>query len=874
MNKKILSLLLSVFLLLSLALPAMAAETEAPEARRIRIVNLKNLEKLAENCRLDSYSENLVVSLEADLDLNGRAFAGIPIFCGRFEGNGHTIRGLYLTKEGSQQGFFRYLTESAVVHDLHLQGEIQPEGSAGNVGGFAGENAGKIRGCSFSGTVSGKEYIGGIAGTNTVTGIIEDCRVSGSVFGGHFVGGMAGQNLGTIRSCENSAAINETSWQNELEFSEMTLDSVFHSEAANTVTDVGGIAGRSSGVIRACTNLANVGYLSMGYNIGGIAGTQSGSILDCENRGEIFGRKEVGGIVGQMEPASVVKFEEDAFQILERQLKGIEQAVNSASSNLEGAGENILRRMGGMYPLIRNAQDAVNTLIPDPEKPELPDQDTLQAARNTIGSSLTGMAEVMEGVGYTAYSALGKVSTNLISITKQIDAMRTTLGNASETLGGSVVDRSDEDTELDLSGKVAGCSNDANIRADMNCGGIAGAIAMENDLDVEEDWQVFGENSLNFESEIRAVIRNCENRGVISVGKQNAGGIVGLQSLGLVKKSLNTGKLDAENADYVGGISGLSLGFIRSSYAKGEIWGDTCLGGIAGSASIATDNYALVHFESGTEKIGAILGKREENQTEEENPISSNYYLAVHKDPGAIDGISYNGQAQPLTEDVFFQLENIPEVFRNVTVTFRYGNGMDRKYTVDFGTSFPKEWIPPIPPKEGRQSYWKGMEAADLSAVFFDRVFEQAYTTQTSVLESPLTRNEIPLLFVQGIFSEDAILDVQQTDSEISLESGEKLLEIWQFRTSEPDRQSRIRLQLPETADPEAIRILIRQSDGTWRTENGHVLGRYAVASLISGDDAIAVVQTGTIPWLPILAAAGLIVLAGIFLIRKRKTKE
>jgi LPXTG-motif cell wall-anchored protein len=46
------------------------------------------------------------------------------------------------------------------------------------------------------------------------------------------------------------------------------------------------------------------------------------------------------------------------------------------------------------------------------------------------------------------------------------------------------------------------------------------------------------------------------------------------------------------------------------------------------------------------------------------------------------------------------------------------------------------------------------------------------------------------------------------------------------------------------------------------------------VAPLISGDDAIAVVQTGTIPWLPILAAAGLIVLAGIFLIRKRKTKE
>ena len=87
---------------------------------------------------------------------------------------------------------------------------------------------------------------------------------------------------------------------------------------------------------------------------------------------------------------------------------------------------------------------------------------------------------------------------------------------------------------------------------------------------MEEDWSIRGENSLNFESELRAVILDCDNSGIIAAGKQNAGGIVGFQSLGLVKTSRNSGKLDAENADYVGGISGRSMGFIRNCFANCE----------------------------------------------------------------------------------------------------------------------------------------------------------------------------------------------------------------------------------------------------------------------------------------------------------------
>ena len=873
MNKKIIALLLSLLLVLSAALPVFADEPEeeaSSQTRRISIMNVKNLERLAENCRLDSYSKDLVVSLKTDLDLEGKDFAGIPIFCGRFEGNGHTIRGLDLTGEGSQQGFFRYLTDTAMVVDLKLEGTVQPAGSGSEVGGFAGKNSGLIRNCSFSGTVSGKEFIGGIVGLNTVSGTLENCSVSGSVYGDHFVGGIAGKNVGVIRGCANNALINETPQQNAVALTDITLQTVLQSEAANTVTDVGGIAGISSGFIRECINYARIGYPSMGYNIGGIAGTQSGTILVCENYGQVYGRKETGGIVGQMEPSSVMEFEEDVVQILTRQLDSMGKIVNQATSNLQGAGERIVSQVGDIYYYVNTVNDALESLIPTAENPGLPDEDTIQAARNSIGDSLVGMSKTVDRMNATANTALGTVSTNLHEINNQINVMRRTVGNVSETLGGSIEDLSDEDTELDFAGKVADCRNFAEVQADLNAGGIAGAIALENDLDMQEDWTVTGENSLNFESQIRAVILNCENTATVTVGKQNAGGIVGYQSLGLVKNCRNFGILDAAAADYVGGIAGRSTGYIRSSHANGEISGNVYMGGIAGAAAVATDCYSLVHLVGGVEKVGAILGDTEENFREVENPIMGNYYLPVQKDPGAIDGISYDGQAQFMREEGFFLLEGLPERFRQVVVTFLYANGAKREFTVDVGSTFPMEWVPPIPPKEDRQSYWKGLEEAELSGIFFDLTFHQEYTTQTTVLESELTRNDIPLMFVQGIFAADAGLTVEATDDRPGILDEGKHLESWSFVCTEPENQDQIRLQIPSEADPEKILVRIRDASGTWREEPCHMVGRYAVAALQPGDSAIALVQENTVPWLMISLAAVFIAGAGLYISKKK----
>lgn len=875
MRKRILGILLCLCLLLGAAGPAFAAETQEEVPRCVTISTVKKFLSFAESCRLDSYSRDLEVKLTADLDLSGVEFSGIPSFSGTFDGNGHTISGLDITSEGSTLGLFRYLTETAVVQNLTVQGRVAPEGSRSQVGGIAGSNAGTISGCTFEGEVSGGDNVGGLVGVNTVSGILENCRTQGIIHGNHFVGGMAGKNSGVIRSCTNRAEVNSTAQENTVSLSDITMESLINSESASTVTDIGGIAGNNSGVIRQCLNLGAVGYQHMGYNIGGIAGTQNGYILDCENRAQVLGRKEVGGIVGQMEPTALVEYEEDALQILQKQLSAMGSTVSRTAANVQSTGEAIYGQVGALYGQVVEASDAVGLLIPSQDNPELPDADTVQAARNALSGSLYGMEQTLQGMSTTTQSAVGTLSNNLHTLQSQVSAMSATLGNVSQTMGGSIEDVSDRDTAGDLNGKVEQCVNNGAVLGDLNVGGITGAIALENDLDPEDDWQIQGNNSLNFESQLRAVILNCENNAEVTAGKRCAGGIVGWQSLGLVKESQNTGSLEGGDGQYIGGISGQSTGYIRNCSAKCTLTGKSSVGGIAGSASIVTDCRSMVEL-SGAEKLGAVLGGTENNTDDEvENPIAGNYYLTVSKDLGGIDGISYDGLAQPLSEADFLSLENLPELFGNVKVTFLFADGSKRQFTVPSGGSLNASQLPAIPEKEGYTSRWEGLEEADLSNIVFNLSFEAQYIRHLATLQSDAQEDGMPVLLVQGDFTEEARVAIAELDTPPELAENQALVQGWTLSLTEPEGVTTGRLRLG--SDGETLSLLLRSGDGTWRQVETEADGSYLVFALTGGDDALALIREESASLL-VPTVAGALALALVLLalagFRKRQAKK
>ena len=339
---------------------------ETPQA--LIISDADGLIQLAEDCRTDSYSRGITVRISENIDLTGIEFNGIPTFGGVFDGAGHTISGFHLNTDGSYSGLFRYIQHGGEVKDLTLRGTVTPSASKSYVGAFAGSNSGTIVGCSFIGTVIGSENVGGIAGENRISGLISGCSAQGVVSGEHITGGICGNNFGTVMNCENNASINTSAAETTISIEDINTDDLFSADEPGSMTDAGGIAGVSTGIIQGCQNRGTVGYPHIGYNIGGIVGRQSGYLNNCENYGAIFGRKDVGGIAGQLEPYQSIDFEKDDVQRILDELdvlgdiadKLIED-IRGTSSNLAGETETLSYQLEN----IRRSADSVSKRAED-----------------------------------------------------------------------------------------------------------------------------------------------------------------------------------------------------------------------------------------------------------------------------------------------------------------------------------------------------------------------------------------------------------------------------------------------------------------------------------------------------------------------------
>lgn len=225
-------------------------------------------------------------------------------FNGIFDGGDFTISGLYIKYVAGDytgyKGLFREIDTEGEVKNLTVSGSISGyetvggiagdnegvisnchnkctvNGTRSNVGGIVGQNSGgSIENCDNTGAVSGAGILGGIVGSNVLTSSIENCHNTGTVSGsGSYIGGIVGDNNGTcsIKNCYNTGTISGKY--------------------------VGGIAGTNyeGNSIENCYNTGEVS--GTGNYAGGIAGNNMGSIKSCYNTGTVSGSDRVGGIAG------------------------------------------------------------------------------------------------------------------------------------------------------------------------------------------------------------------------------------------------------------------------------------------------------------------------------------------------------------------------------------------------------------------------------------------------------------------------------------------------------------------------------------------------------------------------------------------------
>lgn len=353
---KLCSVILSLLLLFTLCLsPVFAVQSSAV----IYIDSAQDLMDLSRACALDSWSRDKTVLLTCDVDLAGTGFTPIPTFGGLFDGQDHTISGLSLSGSGNVRGLFRYIQQQGTVRNLRVEGNILPIDRKDFIGGIAGNNQGTISNCSFHGTVSGKNSIGGLVGINEASGQIIGSAFSGSLTAEHYVGGIAGQNLGSIVQCRNSGSINTTEVKVSSSLEDINLDNLISTENTPAVTDVGGIAGFSSGVIQGCLNQGSIGYPHVGYNVGGIAGRQTGYLDSCTNEGTVLGRKDVGGIAGQLEPQLTLKYHETTLNRIWAELDTLETRINTLLDGASGSAHTLTDEISQLSASAGSIRDAV-----------------------------------------------------------------------------------------------------------------------------------------------------------------------------------------------------------------------------------------------------------------------------------------------------------------------------------------------------------------------------------------------------------------------------------------------------------------------------------------------------------------------------------
>ena len=745
--------------------PRTPINLERPETNYNKeVLHIRTVEDLiafSENCSLDTWSDHLPVVLDNDLSLSDVDFQPIPLFNGSFDGRGHSIFDVSLTDPLAPCGFFLETGMDGIVKNLAVTGVVVPGGDNNMTGGLVGLNRGCILNCSFSGTVAGKLETGGLVGRNEVTGIVTGSRSTASVSGLNQIGGICGVNYGTLISCDSSCYVNTESVDPSLQLDDIDTSSLlnfFHSlttETAGITTDSGGVCGYNEGFIEYCVSREAVGYSRLGYNVGGVAGRSKGYINGSRNEGAVYGRKDVGGIVGQAEPYIEVTQPTNLTGALSYRMYALHQSINDAVHDADILSNDISGQLNGLSGSLAPIEQAFRDL-------SITDPSSVTNLRTVIVDTVSGMAGQIQSMSASLGEGSGVLKQDLEAISNNLDALSGSALQTVDLLASSqnedlIVDESASATADAITlGKITDCRNVGDVTGETNVGGIAGVMALENALDPDFDL-TSTDAMLRKRFSYRSVVSRSVNDAAINAWYECAGGIVGKADIGYITNCAAYGSAGLEDGAYAGGIVGLSYGTVQSCVSRCRLNGTKYVGGILGNGYTATGkddqpsmtstSYALVEIEGRPQFSGAISGGAEGEYQE-------NYFVPAGF--AGLNKLSVYGKAEPILFSVFNSVVTLPEESKIFTLSFVVDGETVKKVNFEYGASFGRDVFPEVESRDGAYAVW---DRTDLTDLRFDTTVTAEYRRSETALGSELTReNGRPAVYVIGQFQEgDAI---------------------------------------------------------------------------------------------------------------------
>ena len=435
---------------------------------------------------------------------------------------------------------------TGTVTGSHSEGNVT--GTGDYVGGLVGRGAAIEASYHEGGDVTGQDSVGGLVGFGTTIG--NSYHDSGIVSGKNYVGGLAGYTTGTVTGSHSEGIVTGTgNYVGGLVGSTSSWVKNSHSEGNVTGQSfIGGLIGFAGGNVDSSSHVEG-DVTGTNYYVGGLVGSTSSWVKNSHSKGNVTGQSYVGGLIGIV--IGVIRSANNSIDL-----------SNHTGGNVSGS-SYVGGLVGSTCSFVTNSY----------------------SEGDVTGSS--------DRVGGVAGEALGKIR-NSYAVAKYVRG-----GNLVGGLAGYVEDsidvsyfEGDSVSGINQIGGLVGRANKAvdssystaNVKGDDEVGGLVGSA--------------YGDVSNSYA--IGNVVGDVEHS---SAGNDNLGGLVGYQYGGSVSKSMALGNVSGTTK--LGGLVGRFDGTkISQSYANGNVTGDYYgdpadevgnyyIGGLVGYAKgTLTENYA------------------------------------------------------------------------------------------------------------------------------------------------------------------------------------------------------------------------------------------------------------------------------------------
>lgn len=515
------------------------------------------------------------------------------------------------------------------------------------------------------------------------------------------------------------------------------------------------------------------------------------------------------------------------------------------------------------------AEEVVEELTAEGPRKFTPLGEEAREAGDSLFSSLSGLSEEMGELNSVLQEGGDLLTADLRAISRQcnviFDVLLDALSDARDDVEGGVdsviQDTSDEDIAATREGKMTDCRNTGTVEGDRNVGGLVGSVAVEADLDPEDDLAERMSFGASFAT--KAVLQNGVNRGKVTAKKDCAGGLVGRMDLGTVLDCQSYGRVDSESGNYVGGAVGLANATVRSCFTKSVLSGKKYVGGIVGWASRVRDCCAITTLLEGTECLGAIAGGVETNGV-----LTGNRFL----DTGlaGVDGVSYAGRAEPVGIEELSALPGVPAELTAFTLTLTAEGETVTELPFLYGEDLSQLALPPVPEREGFYGRWPEF---DVSGVSSDVTAEAVYTPWITVAASPETNGKLSLALVEGRFTREAVLHVTEGVQPPPPEAGEEAV-VWEVSLTGISPDSHEKLPLRLLSPGEGKTELWRYENGQWEKTETVRNGQYLLVDMEGTEGTFCLQERTELPWLLPAVGAGLLLLLLLITAGKRRKKR